>query len=85
MTENYKTTIGLEIHIQLNTASKMFSESSNTFSTKINSTINEYDIALPGSMPTVNKNAIIKAIRLANALNMFISKILNFDRKNYFY
>jgi aspartyl-tRNA(Asn)/glutamyl-tRNA(Gln) amidotransferase subunit B len=83
--EKYRAIIGLEIHVQLNTQTKMFSNSKNLFSDEMNTFVNEYDLALPGSLPTVNENAVIKAIHLAKALNMTISKILSFDRKNYFY
>jgi aspartyl-tRNA(Asn)/glutamyl-tRNA(Gln) amidotransferase subunit B len=81
----YFPTIGLEIHTELNTKSKMFSSSRNNVNAPINTNINEIDLGLPGTLPLVNKEAVIKAIRLAKALKMEIDSLLKFDRKNYFY
>lgn len=82
---NFLPTIGIEVHIALNTKSKMFSPSRNNHNDPINTNINEIDLALPGSMPSVNEMAVVKAIRLATALNMKIDQNVRFDRKNYFY
>jgi aspartyl-tRNA(Asn)/glutamyl-tRNA(Gln) amidotransferase subunit B len=82
---NLKPTIGIEVHTILNTKSKMFSPSSNIRNSVPNSTINEIDLALPGTMPSPNKEAVIKAIKLALALEMEIDTNLLFDRKHYFY
>jgi aspartyl-tRNA(Asn)/glutamyl-tRNA(Gln) amidotransferase subunit B len=82
---NYKVTIGIEVHTQLNTKTKMFSSSKNSYDAPTNTLINEVDLALPGTMPQPNKEAVIKAIQLANELNMEIDTNLRFDRKNYFY
>lgn len=82
---NFLPTIGIEVHIALNTKSKMFSPSKNNHNDQINTNINEIDLALPGVMPSVNENAVVKAIRLATALNMKIDQNVRFDRKNYFY
>lgn len=82
---NFEPVIGLEIHVQMKTKSKMFSSSPNGFSREPNTQITELDMGYPGAMPVVNKQAVINAIRVANALHMEIDHTLYFDRKNYFY
>ncbi|MDE7433830.1 MAG: Asp-tRNA(Asn)/Glu-tRNA(Gln) amidotransferase subunit GatB [Mycoplasmoidaceae bacterium] len=82
---NFIPTIGIEVHIALNTKSKMFSPSKNLHNDPVNTNINEIDLALPGTLPSVNEGAVIKAIQLAKALNMQIDQTIRFDRKNYFY
>ncbi len=82
---SYKPVIGIEVHVALNTKSKMFSSSPNNHYDKPNTNINEIDLALPGSLPSVNEEGVIKAIELAHTLHMNIDKLLKFDRKNYFY
>ena len=69
----------------MNTKSKMFSSAPVTFGLLPNSQVSINDMAFPGSMPTVNKQAVINAIRVSNALHMSIDNVLMFDRKNYFY
>ena len=86
MNNKYFVTIGLEIHIVLNTNTKMFSPAKSTHEDAVNNHLNEIDLALPGSMPSVNENAVRKGIVLANALHMQIhTDPISFDRKNYFY
>ena len=82
---NFEPVIGLEIHVQMKTKSKMFSSSPNGFSKTPNTQITELDMGYPGAMPVVNKQAVINAIRVANALHMEVDHTLYFDRKNYFY
>ena len=82
---NFEAVIGLEIHVEMKTKSKMFSHSLNSYSKLPNTNTTEYDFAFPGTMPTVNKQAVINAIRVCNALHMRIDHELWFDRKNYFY
>lgn len=82
---NFEAIIGLEIHVEQKTASKMFSSAPNSFSREPNTQVMPLDMAFPGTMPTVNKQAVINAIRVANALHMEIDHVLTFDRKNYFY
>ncbi len=77
--------IGIEIHVQLKTKTKMFSRAPSTFGEESNTQILPVDIALPGSLPVVNKEAVILAIKICSALNMEIAHTLYFDRKNYFY
>ncbi len=77
--------IGLEIHVEMNTKSKMFSDAPVSFGQLPNTQVSAFDMSFPGTMPTVNKQAVINAIRVSNALNMTIDNVLMFDRKNYFY
>lgn len=82
---NFEAVIGLEIHVEMKTKSKMFSNAPVSFGDLPNSDVVPLDMAFPGTMPVVNKRAVINAIRVANALNMEIDHELWFDRKNYFY
>lgn len=82
---NYQKCIGLEIHIALNTKTKMFSNSNNSHNEFPNTFVNPTDLAFPGTLPSPNREAVYKALVLAKALNMEINHILRFDRKHYFY
>lgn len=82
---NFEAIIGLEIHVEMKTKSKMFSTAPIDFKAEANTLIAPLDIAFPGTMPRVNKEAVKNAIRVANALHMEIDHELWFDRKNYFY
>lgn len=82
---NFEAVIGIEIHVEMKTKSKMFSSSPIAFGKEANTLVRPLDIAFPGTMPIVNKQAVINAIRVSNALNMEIDNELYFDRKNYFY
>ena len=82
---NFETVIGIEIHCELNTKTKMFSSAPNTFGKEPNTQVNPIDMAFPGTMPRVNKQAVIYAIMACSALNLEIDNELWFDRKNYFY
>jgi aspartyl-tRNA(Asn)/glutamyl-tRNA(Gln) amidotransferase subunit B len=82
---NYETVIGLEVHIQLNTASKAFSEDRNQFILEPNQHISAITLALPGTLPKPNIIHIEKGLALALALNSNINEVSLFDRKNYFY
>lgn len=82
---NFEPVIGLEIHVELKTKSKMFSNAPVTYGKEPNSQVAPLDMGFPGTLPTVNKQAVIYAIRVSNALHMKIDHELHFDRKNYFY
>ena len=71
---NFEAVIGLEIHVEMKTKSKMFSSSANDFSSKVNENISPLDFAFPGTLPVVNKEAVRKAIRVCNALHMDIDQ-----------
>ena len=81
----WETVIGLEIHAQLNTKSKIFSGASTQFGAKPNSQACAVDLGLPGVLPVVNKEAVSKAVRFGLAVDAHINQINIFDRKNYFY
>ena len=82
---NFETIIGIEIHCELNTKTKMFSSAPNTFGKEPNTQVSKVDMAFPGILPTVNKKAVEYAIMACSALNLSIDNELWFDRKNYFY
>lgn len=82
---NFEAVIGLEIHVEMKTKSKMFSSGPIDFNAEVNTNVAPLDMAFPGTMPVVNKEAVRNAIRICNALHMTIDKELWFDRKNYFY
>lgn len=81
----YKAVIGLEVHCELNTNSKMFSGSKNEYNKNPNVNISTIDLAYPGILPLPNKEGVRKAIKLAMALNSKIPNVVKFDRKNYYY
>lgn len=82
---NFEAVIGLEIHVEMKTKSKMFSPAPNNFGSDVNTNVHYLDFAFPGTLPVVNKQAVINAIRVCNALHMNIDKEIWFERKNYFY
>ena len=82
---SYKKTIGIEVHCELKTKEKLFSPSLNNYGSLANSNANIIDLGYPGTLPTLNKEAILLAIRACKVLNCKIRKIQHFDRKNYFY
>lgn len=82
---DYKKAVGIEVHCELKTNSKMFIDSINNYGGVANVNINEIDFALPGTLPTINSYGIELGIKAALALNCKINKKVVFDRKNYFY
>ncbi|MDR1697731.1 MAG: Asp-tRNA(Asn)/Glu-tRNA(Gln) amidotransferase subunit GatB [Erysipelotrichaceae bacterium] len=81
----YQVTIGLEIHVETKTKTKMFSSAPNNYSATPNVNVSVVDMAFPGVLPTINLEAVRNAIQLSHALNMKIDPLVRFDRKNYFY
>ena len=81
----WETVIGLEIHAQLNTKSKIFSSASTKFGQAPNSQACAVDLALPGVLPVLNVEAVNKAIKFGLAVGAHINQRNIFDRKNYFY
>jgi aspartyl-tRNA(Asn)/glutamyl-tRNA(Gln) amidotransferase subunit B len=81
----WETVIGLEIHVQLSTQTKIFSGSSTAFGAEPNTQANEVDLALPGILPVFNENALAKAVAFGLAIDAEIGKRSFFERKNYFY
>src|SRR3990167_2561995 len=82
---SYETVIGLEVHAQLKTKSKLFSGSATRFGAAPNSQTSFIDAALPGTLPTLNRQAVIMAIQFGLAVNATINPRSIFARKNYFY
>lgn len=81
----YDVVVGIEIHIELKTATKMFSSAPYAFKKASNTCVSEVDLALPGTLPCVNKEAVRKAIEACTALHLNIDPLVKFDRKNYYY
>jgi len=81
----FETVIGLEVHVQLNTKTKLFCSCPTSFAEHQNKNTCPTCLALPGALPVVNKEAAIKAMRLGNALNATVNHTSLFDRKSYFY
>ena len=82
---NYIKTIGIEVHVELKTKTKIFSSSKNGYGQMANSLTNVVDLGYPGTLPTLNEEVINLAIKAATILNCKIRRQMHFDRKNYFY
>ncbi|MFN7325712.1 MAG: Asp-tRNA(Asn)/Glu-tRNA(Gln) amidotransferase subunit GatB [Chitinophagales bacterium] len=81
----YETVIGLEIHVQLNTRSKLFCSDPVLFGAPPNTQVSPVSLAHPGTLPYLNRTAVEYAVRLGLALGSTIDRASRFDRKNYFY
>ncbi len=81
----FEVVIGLEVHVQLNTKTKLFCSCATSFAQEQNSNTCPTCLALPGALPVVNKEAVIKAMKFGYAVNANVNEISNFDRKSYFY
>ena len=81
----YIPTIGVEVHVELKTNTKIFSNSINGYGEMANSLTNVIDLGYPGTLPTLNKEVLNLAIKAATVLNCKIRREMHFDRKNYFY
>ncbi len=81
----YEVVIGFETHTQLSTASKIFSGASTHFGAAPNTQASAVDLALPGTLPVLNRGAVERAIRLGLAVDATIAPLSIFARKNYFY
>ncbi|MFD1737893.1 Asp-tRNA(Asn)/Glu-tRNA(Gln) amidotransferase subunit GatB [Bacillus salitolerans] len=82
---NFETIIGLEVHVELKTDSKIFSNSPNHFGASPNTQTSVIDLGYPGVLPVLNKRAVEFAMKAAMALNCEVRAETKFDRKNYFY
>ncbi|MFV0382062.1 MAG: Asp-tRNA(Asn)/Glu-tRNA(Gln) amidotransferase subunit GatB [Breznakia sp.] len=82
---NFEVIIGIEIHCELKTKTKMFSGAPISFGKEANTCTNEIDLGMPGTLPAVNKEAVTKAIMACEALHCKIEPLVRFDRKNYYY
>lgn len=83
--DDFEAVIGLEVHAELNTKSKLFSGAPNRFGDEPNSNISNVCTGQPGSLPVLNKEAIKKAVQFGGAINADVQLVSNFDRKSYFY
>ncbi|MDI6631228.1 MAG: Asp-tRNA(Asn)/Glu-tRNA(Gln) amidotransferase subunit GatB [Bacillota bacterium] len=83
--KGYEAVIGLEIHVELKTASKIFCSSSAHFGAEPNANICPVCLGLPGVLPVLNKRVVEYGIRAALALNCEVARFSKFDRKNYYY
>ncbi len=85
MMEDYEIVIGLEIHAQLDTKSKVYSSDKNEYGSAPNHNISAISLGHPGTLPKVNSQVVDYGIRLGLAVNADIRRDMHFDRKNYFY
>ena len=85
LVHSYEVVIGFETHAQLSTQSTIFSRASTAFGAKPNTQACAVDLALPGTLPVMNKGAVERAIQLGLALGSHIAERSIFARKNYFY
>ncbi|CAN5380282.1 Asp-tRNA(Asn)/Glu-tRNA(Gln) amidotransferase subunit GatB [soil metagenome] len=86
ITSKYQITIGIECHVQLATATKLFSGADNDARDKApNTVVSPIDFGLPGMLPVLNREAVNLAIKAGKALNSEIARVSRFDRKHYFY
>ena len=85
LVKGWEVVIGLEVHAQVATKSKLFSSSPTTYGADPNTQVSFYDAAMPGMLPVLNGNAIDQAVKSGFGIHGTINKISRFDRKNYFY
>ena len=83
--QSYKVLVGLEIHVQLATASKMFTAAANGFGGEPNAQVDPVILGLPGVLPTINKKAVEFSIKTGLALGCQIARHTKWDRKSYYY
>ena len=81
----WESIIGLEVHVSLSTKSKLFSGTASNFGAKPNTQANVFDLAMPGTLPVLNEEALKMAVKFGLAIGAQIGKRSVFDRKNYFY
>ena len=82
---NYETIVGLEVHAELNTNTKIYCTCKNAFGGEVNSNCCPVCTGMPGTLPTLNEKVVDDAIRMGLALGCKINRITKQDRKNYFY
>ncbi|KAJ9577130.1 hypothetical protein L9F63_006302 [Diploptera punctata] len=83
--KEWKGVVGLEIHAQINSASKLFSGAATEFSAPVNTNVSLFDAAIPGTLPVVNRRCIEAGVLTALALSCTLNPVSLFDRKHYFY
>ena len=85
MNTQWEAVIGLEVHVQLNTTSKLFCSAPSESNAEPNENINVTSLGLPGSLPIINQEAVDQRVTLGCAINAEIQNKSYFDRKSYFY
>lgn len=83
--KDWQSVVGLEVHAQLNTESKLFSGAENTFGGLVNNCVALFDAAIPGTLPVLNRKCVKLGVLTALALSCKINEVSSFDRKHYFY
>merc|ERR1719153_618753 len=81
----WESVIGLEVHAQINTKSKMFSSAPHKFNSPVNTNVSYFDASVPGTLPVLNRRCVEAAVETALALQSDINLTSYFDRKHYFY
>ncbi|KAI4467067.1 glutamyl-trna gln amidotransferase [Holotrichia oblita] len=84
-TTKWQSVVGLEVHAQISSASKLFSGSSTEFASPVNTNVSLFDSAVPGTLPVLNKKCVEAGVMTALALNCRVNPVSYFDRKHYFY
>ena len=82
---DYEIIIGLEVHAELNTKSKIYCDCRNAFGLEVNTQVCPVCMGMPGTLPTLNEKVVESAIKMGHALNCRINSVCKQDRKNYFY
>lgn len=83
--KKWESVVGLEVHAQIKSNSKLFSGAASDFGSPVNSLVSLFDCAIPGTLPVLNKRAVEAALSTALALNCQVNLVSEFDRKHYFY
>lgn len=83
--KDYELVVGLEVHAELNTESKIFCDCKNAFGLEVNTQVCPICMGMPGTLPTLNKKVVEYAVKMGHALNCTINNVCRQDRKNYFY
>jgi aspartyl-tRNA(Asn)/glutamyl-tRNA(Gln) amidotransferase subunit B len=81
---DFEVIIGLEVHAELNTQSKVFCGCVNKFGGEVNTYCCPICTGMPGTLPTLNEQVVFSAVRIGLALNCLINRVTKLDRKNYF-
>src|SRR5208337_4065542 len=84
-TGKWETVIGLEVHAQVISKSKLFSGAATAFGAEPNTQVSFVDAAFPGMLPVLNRECVTQAVRTGLGLNAQVNRVSRFDRKNYFY
>lgn len=83
--KKWQSVVGLEVHAQLDSESKLFSGAQNVFGGLVNNCVSLFDAAIPGTLPVLNRRCVELGIKTALALSCKVNEVSTFDRKHYFY